>query len=134
VLTREAHRGALEQQRAVGEHLGAAPVDALAASDHLETLLVLLLDLRVRVEAFGDARRALGDLLEALARHGGVRGAVLAGGAEPAPGVAEAEHLLTRPEVARVGEGEVEDLVDLLAHAVELFGPEAVLLDEPRRV
>ena len=39
VLAAEAHREALEQQGAVGERLGAAPVDALAALHHLVALV-----------------------------------------------------------------------------------------------
>ena len=52
ILTREPHRGALEQEGAEGEQLAEAPVD-LAVAAHLVALLQQLLQLRVHREALG---------------------------------------------------------------------------------
>src|SRR5437867_2207800 len=63
VLPAHADRDALEQQRAEGERLGAAPVDAAPLADHLRARLHETRGPRVRREALGHTREGGGDLL-----------------------------------------------------------------------
>ena len=71
VLPGEAHVGALEQQRAERQHLGAGPVDAGAVAHHLGALVVEPAQLGVGVEPLGELARRVGDALQRLARHRG---------------------------------------------------------------
>ena len=66
VLTGEAHRSALEQERAECEQFAERPVD-LAAASHLDALVDQLLQLAMHGEALRLVRMRVADLLE----HGG---------------------------------------------------------------
>src|SRR5690606_7661650 len=130
VLTGEADRRAFAHQAAEGEHLGAAPIDAAALPDRFETRLVDFRDLRMDDEILRRGRCALRDLEEDVGGDRGLRLAIPGRRAESLPGVAEAEDLLPRPEIARVGERELEDLVDFLPDRLELGLGEAPFREE----
>ena len=89
VLAGQADGVPLEEQRADGERLGAAPVDRLILEHGGGARLHQALEPRVPAEAVrhrGDRAR---DRLEHFARHGGVGGPVGAGRLQPLPPAAE---------------------------------------------
>src|SRR6266403_1446686 len=122
VLPAHADRDALEQQRADGERLGAAPVDAAPLADHLRARLHETRGPRVRREALGHAREGGGDLVQQLGRDGRPGTPVVARPAEPLPEPAEGEHGLARHEVARVAMRVVEQLAELARPPLRLLG------------
>ena len=71
VLAGDAHVGALEEQRPVGQRLGQRPVD-LAVGPHLVARLELLAELGVDVERLGSPGQRAVDVVEHLTRHAGV--------------------------------------------------------------
>src|SRR5213593_3770390 len=130
VLPAHADRDALEQQRADGERLGAAPVDAASLVHHLRARLHETRHPRVRREALGQAREGGGDLPQQLGRDGRPGAPVVARPAEALPEAAEDKHGLARHEVARVALGVVEQLAELARAPLRLLGGDHPRLDE----
>ena len=130
VLPAHADRDALEQERADGERLGAAPVDGPSLAHHLRARLHEARDPRVRREALGQAREGGGDLVQHLGRDGRPRAPVIARPAEALPEAAEDEHGLARHEVARVALRVVEQLAELARPPLRLLGGDRPRLDQ----
>src|SRR5438552_2522846 len=130
VLPAHADRDALEQQRADGERLGAAPVDAASLVHHLRARLHETRGPRVRRETLGQAREGGGDLVQHLGRDGRPRAPVVARPAEPLPEPAEDEQGLARHEVARVALRVVEQLAELARPPLRLLGGDRSRLDQ----
>src|SRR5213083_460734 len=130
VLPAHADRDALEQQRADGERLGAAPVDAASLVHHLRARLHETRDPRVRREALGHPREGGGDLVQHLGRDGRPGAPVVARPAEPLPEPAEDEQGLARHEVARVALRVVEQLAELARPPLRLLGGDCPRLDQ----
>src|SRR5436309_3325059 len=130
VLPAHADRDALEQQRAEGERLGAAPVDAAPLADHLRARLHETRGPRVRREALGHTREGGGDLVQHLGRDGRPGAPVVARPAEPLPEPAEDEQGLARHEVARVALRVVEQLAELARPPLRLLGGDCPRLDQ----
>src|SRR5436190_7525550 len=130
VLPAHADRDALEQERADGERLGAAPVDGPSLAHHLRARLHEARDPRVRREALGQAREGGGDLPQHLGRDGRPGAPVVARPAEALPEAAEAEHGLARHEVARVALRVVEQLAELARPPLRLLGGDRPRLDQ----
>src|SRR4029079_15817234 len=76
VLTRDAHRRALDEQGPPGQGLGRGPVDALARLDHLAPVLELAEDLAVGVESIGNAGQRQPHLPRGPRRHRGLAATV----------------------------------------------------------
>src|SRR5438309_5581863 len=130
VLPAHADRDALEQERADGERLGAAPVDATPLADHLRARLHETRGPRVRREALGHTREGGGDLVQHLGRDGRPGAPVVARPAESLPQPAEGEHGLARHEVARVALRVVEQLAELARPPLRLLGGHHPRLDQ----
>src|SRR5881296_3354815 len=130
VLPAHADRDALEQQRADGERLGAAPVDTAPLAHHLRARLHETRGPRVRREALGHVREGGGDLVQHLGRDGRPGAPVVARPAEPLPEPAEDEHGLARHEVARVALRVVEQLAELARPPLRLLGGDRPRLDQ----
>src|SRR5262245_53272097 len=79
VLSRQAHRRPLGQQRAERERLAGRPIDPLAGLDRLAPVVEESLDRAVDVEVLGDRRDLAADLLERIERHAGVAAARIVG-------------------------------------------------------
>src|SRR5262247_4392080 len=79
VLAGQAHREALEQQRAVGQRLGRRPGDALALLDGLGAVVEEALDRAVDMEILGHRSDFAADVLERIDGDAGMATARIVG-------------------------------------------------------